>query len=103
MSEFPHDPILDPLFAQARAQAPDTSRAEYAFETRLAARLGELKPAPRRAAWGAVSWRLMPLFLIVVLALAAWQSRFGADTQGAAQAAALDNPEAADLLANFDS
>ena len=103
MSEFPHDPVLDPLFAQARAQAPDTARAEFAFETRLAARLRGLQPDGRTLGWGAVSWRLMPLFLVVVLALATWQSRFGADNQEGAQAAAVDNPEAADLLATFDS
>ena len=36
------DQKLDALFAAARATAPDTSRAEYGFETRLAA-LDKLK------------------------------------------------------------
>jgi hypothetical protein len=35
------DPKLDALFAAARLAAPDTSRLEYGFETRLTARLRE--------------------------------------------------------------
>ena len=33
------DSQLDALFRAARADAPDTARAEYGFETRLLARL----------------------------------------------------------------
>ena len=92
------DPVLDPLFACAREHRPDTSRAEYAFETRLAARLH----ASRRPAWGMVSWRMIPVFTLVVLVLAGWRVEAGSASRDAAQVSAVENPEAADLLASFN-
>jgi len=69
------DPQLDALFAAARAGAPDTSRVEYGFETRLAARLRE----ERGASLFAWAWRLCPFFAALALAVAWW-------TQGNASA-----------------
>ena len=62
------DDRLDTLFRAARESAPDTSRAEYAFETRLAARLRE----ERGASWLAWGWRLSPFFAALVIASAVW-------------------------------
>jgi hypothetical protein len=99
MNDSSPDPLLDPLFARARAHRPDTGRAEYAFETRLLARLREAKKPV--SAWGLVSWRMIPLFAVLVLGLAVWQIELGPDSQEAAQVASLQNPEAADLVASF--
>ena len=62
------DPQLEALFAAARAAAPDTSRAEFGFETRLAARLREENGASLFA-W---AWRLCPFFAALTLAVAWW-------------------------------
>ncbi len=62
-----NDDQLDKLFAAARQEKPDTSRAEYGFETRLMARL-RAQPEP----WWTWAWRLMPGFAAVVVALAVW-------------------------------
>jgi len=62
------DQKLEALFAAARADAPDTSRLEYGFETRLNARLrGE-----RSASIFAWAWRLCPIFAALALAVAWW-------------------------------
>ncbi len=65
-----NDEKLDNLFAAARGVKPDTSRAEYGFETRLAARLR----ADRKQAvpWYAFAWKLIPAFAAVVVALGVW-------------------------------
>ena len=57
----------DKLFQAARQERPDTSRVEFAFETRLLARLRT--PAEPWTAW---TWRLAPVFAAVVLALGIW-------------------------------
>lgn len=57
------DKELDQLFAQARQLRPETGRAEFAFETRLMAGLGE-----ERDSIGLLGWRLAPWFAAVVLA-----------------------------------
>jgi hypothetical protein len=59
---------LDKLFAAARQATPDTTRAEFGFETRLLARLRSGRSAP---AWQFV-WRLVPVFAMVVIAVAVW-------------------------------
>jgi hypothetical protein len=59
---------LEALFAAARAAAPDTSRAEYGFETRLAARL-RAENGGSLFAW---AWRLCPFFAAVALAVGWW-------------------------------
>ena len=61
---------LDELFAAARATKPDTSRAEFGFETRLLARLrSEGTAAAPGLAW---VWRLVPVFAAIVVALGVW-------------------------------
>jgi len=63
------DQKLDALFSAARnAPSPDTSRAEYAFETRLAARL-RADNAGSLSAW---AWKLCPFFAALALAVGWW-------------------------------
>ncbi len=62
------DRKLDALFAAARVAGPDTSRAEYGFETRLAARL-RADHAGSLFAW---AWRLCPFFAALALAVGWW-------------------------------
>lgn len=62
--------MSDKLFKAARATKPDTSRVEYGFETRLLARLRTERSQP--VAWFAWTWKLMPVFAAVVLALGIW-------------------------------
>ena len=62
------DQKLDALLRAARAAAPDTTSAEFAFETRLLARLRE----ERSGAWYTVALKLSPLFAALVIAAAAW-------------------------------
>ncbi len=62
------DAQLDSLLRAARESAPDTSRAEHAFETRFAARFRE----ERSGSWFAWAWRLSPFFAALVLASAVW-------------------------------
>ena len=97
-SDFQPDPLLDPLFARARAERPDTSRAEYAFETRLLARLPK---NGSRSGVGALAWRLLPFFALVVLGLGVAQFEMSRDSQDAEQAASLQNPETVDLFSTF--
>jgi hypothetical protein len=98
-SSFTPDPLLDPLFARARAQRPDTSRAEYAFETRLRACLAA-RPSGTRV--GSLAWRLLPFFALVVLVLGVCQAESSHASQEAEQAAALQNPEAVDLVSSLE-
>ena len=98
-SPFQPDPLLDPLFARARAERRDTSRAEYAFETRLLANLP--RPAEKRSDMGVLAWRLLPFFALVVLGLGIVQFETGRDSQDAEQAASLQNPETVDLFSTF--
>ena len=62
------DQKLDALLRAARDAAPDTASAEFAFETRLLARLRE----ERGGAWFAIALKLSPLFAALVVAAAAW-------------------------------
>src|SRR5688572_24211273 len=62
------DEKLDALFSAARAETPDTSRLEYGFETRLAARLR----AENGASLFAWAWRLCPFFAALALAVGWW-------------------------------
>ncbi len=59
------DDDLNQLLAKARLMRPETSRAEFAFETRL---LAGLKDEQRNSLgfWG---WRLAPWFAAGVIAL----------------------------------
>ncbi|MEA3211016.1 MAG: hypothetical protein QOE70_4073 [Chthoniobacter sp.] len=62
------DQQLDTLFRAARETEPDTSRAEFGFETRLLARLRE----ERGSAWFMVAIRLAPFLAALVVAAAVW-------------------------------
>ncbi|HUB67980.1 MAG TPA: hypothetical protein VL981_10900 [Candidatus Methylacidiphilales bacterium] len=90
---------LDALFARARTHRADTSAAEYAFETRLLARLRE-KPQPDlMSIWAKVSWRLSPLFAACMVGIAIWHSQVTAAANEAAEAASVaefDNPSVDD-------
>jgi hypothetical protein len=86
---------LDALFARARARRPDTSAVEYAFETRLLARLRAERETS--SVWARVSWRLAPFFAVVVVALALWQVDLVAEANDTAIFVSFDNPEAVSL------
>jgi hypothetical protein len=88
------DPKLEALFAAARAQVPDTSRVEYAFETRLAARLR----AENGASLFAWAWRLCPFFAALALAVA-WWSHSAERAEVYSQIVAEAAPGNEDLLA----
>ena len=101
MNEAPHNPDpLDALFAAARQQRPDTSRAEYGFETRLMARLRERRQPDAISLWSVMSWRLAPFFAVCVVALALWQADISSESEDAATAAGLNNPVAGEILGN---
>ena len=59
---------LDALFRAARTDAPDTARLEFAFETRLLARLRE----ERGSGLFTWAWRLAPFFAAVAIAAGWW-------------------------------
>ena len=65
-----NDEQLDKLFQTARVVQPDTSRAEYGFETRLLARLRANRT--QSAQWQILAWKLIPVFACVVVALGVW-------------------------------
>ena len=60
-----NDDELDQLFARARQVRPETSRAEFAFETRLMANLRDRQ----RNSLGLWGWRLAPWFAAAVVTL----------------------------------
>ena len=95
MNESNPDAQLDALFAAARRNRLDTSAAEYAFETRLMARLRARTETT--SIWASVSWRLMPFFAVGVLALTLWQSEFAGEASDAAALSTLDNSETVDV------
>jgi hypothetical protein len=94
------DDGLDALFALARARRPDTDKAEYAFETRLMARLRAERET--ESVWGKVSWRLMPFFAACVVGLAIWHSEVAAEANEAEQVAMTDNADAVDVWNNLN-
>jgi hypothetical protein len=98
MNDLDIDRQLDALFALARTRRPDTSAAEYAFETRLLARLRAQRETG--SIWAIASWRLAPFFAACVVALAVWQAETASETSDAATIAGLTNPVAADLWSN---
>ena len=59
---------LSALFAAARADERNTSRVEFGFETRLAARLRE-ESGGSLSAW---AWKLCPFFAALALAVSWW-------------------------------
>jgi len=64
-----NDDSLNRLFACARQLPPDTSRAEFGFETRLLAGLREQR---RRHGVATLVWRLCPWFAATVAVLGCW-------------------------------
>lgn len=64
-----NDPALDDLLARARACPPDTANDEFAFETRLLARLREARQTDTRPP---LAWRLWLWFAAPAAALALW-------------------------------
>ena len=59
---------LDALFRAARADARDTARVEFAFESRLFARLRE----DRGTSIFAWAWKLAPFFAAIAIAAGWW-------------------------------
>jgi hypothetical protein len=101
MNEPTPPPSLESLFALARTHRPDTSRAEYGFETRLMARLRAGRD--HGALWSLtarVSWRVIPFLAACVVALTLWQAETNADVSDATDIAGISNPLAADLSSN---
>ncbi len=90
---------LDALFAAARAQRLNTSRAEYGFETRLMARLRERCQPDAASLWSTVTWRMVPFFACVV-ALALWQADVSLESDDAVVAVGLNNPVAGEIWGN---
>jgi len=99
-SPHPTPDPLDALFAAARAQRPDTSRAEYGFETRLLARLRERPQPDAISLWSMVTWRMAPIFAACVVALALWQADVSSESNDATTAAGLTNPVAGEIWGN---
>jgi hypothetical protein len=92
------DPELDVLFTLARKKRPDTSRAEYAFETRLMARLRDERPLSTSSIWATVTWRMVPFFAVCVVALTLWRSEVVSEADDVINLAYVTQPESADLL-----
>jgi hypothetical protein len=92
------DSRLDDLFALARSRHPDTSAVEFAFETRLMARLRARRD--HGTVWSMVSWRLIPFFGACVVALFLWQSEVASETSDALALTGLENPVAVELWSN---
>jgi len=87
-----NDEELNQLFRSARAHQPDTSRAEYGFETRLLARLRTDREQP--APWYAFTWKLMPAFAAVVVVIGVRTvMELGADSNSLQTAIAGDHEE----------
>jgi hypothetical protein len=63
-----HDRRLEALFAAARANPTDTGSAEFAFETRLLARIQE----ERSTSVFCWAWKLAPYFAALALAAGWW-------------------------------
>ncbi len=59
---------LETLFRTVREDAPDTSRAEFGFETRVLARIR----SERRSSWQGWAWRLCPFFSALAVAASSW-------------------------------
>ncbi len=100
MNDRDQDVRLDALFAQARARRPDTSAAEFAFETRFLARLRARRETG--SVWAMVSWRSMPFFAACVVALTLWQSQVVAEINEAEQMAYVENPGTLDSWNNLN-
>ena len=86
------DKTLETLFAAVRAAQPDTSRLEFGFETRFAARLRE----ETRGSLGAWAWKLCPFFAALALAVGWWNYsnlRSDADAQIVVEATSANDDQ----------
>ena len=100
MNDPDQDGRLDALFALARARRPDTSAAEFAFETRL---LGRLRARQETGSiWAIISWRSIPFFAACVVALTLWHSHVVMEANEAAAMAEIENPATVDLWSNLN-
>lgn len=61
------DERLDQLFEAVRSEHVDTSALEEHFETRLLARITELRTPS--LPWYALAWRMVPAFALVATAI----------------------------------
>ena len=94
------DADLDALFALARTRRPDTSAAEFAFETRLMARLRAQEDSG--SVWAKASWRLIPFFAIGMVALTLWHTEVVSETNEAEQTCYAENPVNLDSWNNLN-
>src|SRR5438128_2385122 len=93
-----NDEQLNKLFQAARTAKPDTSRAEYGFETRLLAQLraSRVQSTP----WQTLAWKLVPVFATIVVALGVWTfTDLSATSSDLGNALTGDHDESA--LANY--
>jgi len=63
------DERLDQLFTIARTERIDTDTLQEHFETRLLARIRELRSEP--IPWYALAWRMVPIFAVVAVIISA--------------------------------
>jgi hypothetical protein len=61
------DMRLERMFTVVRQENMDTSGAEEYFETRLLARIRELRETP---AWYSLVWRMVPMFALLAAVVA---------------------------------
>ena len=74
------DAQLDALIRAARQSAPDTSALEFAFETRLMARVRE-QHGTHLSVW---AWKLAPFFAALVVAFGIWNRASAAHLESTA-------------------
>ena len=74
------DAQLDALIRAARETAPDTTALEFAFETRLIARLRE-QHGTNIFAW---AWKLAPFFAALIVAFGIWNRASAAHLESTA-------------------
>ena len=65
---------IDEFFRLARTMEPDVSGVERGLETRVLARLRAEREA--RTVWFTWTWRLMPVFTVLVMILGGWYYLF---------------------------
>jgi hypothetical protein len=94
-----NDDQLDGLFSKARAAKPDTSCAEYGFETRLMTRLHADRE--QAAPWFVFAWRLIPVFATIVIALGAWNYSVSNATSADLRTALADDSDESTLVSYF--
>jgi hypothetical protein len=68
MPNDPPDDELSALFRAVRENPPDVSRTEFAFETRVMARVRE----ERRASMFSWAWKLTPFFAALAIIAGVW-------------------------------